>query len=66
MENQHNIEEADLMTVIELNREREEYLKRQNQALKEMTYKNDKEEAMNNLVQSGIITKKGNLKKVYK
>jgi len=66
MENQHNLEEADLMTVIELNREREEYLKRQNQALKEMIYKKDKEEAMNNLVQAGIITKKGNLKKIYK
>ena len=57
------------MVAAVLDREKSEYLKRQNIVLKKMNtkaYTQSKENAMNNLMQAGIITDKGNLKKVYK
>ena len=66
---QLNKKEAVKMAAAVLDREKAEYLKRQNIVLKKMNtkaYTQSKENAMNNLMQAGIITDKGNLKKVYK
>jgi hypothetical protein len=60
---------ADSMPGAVLDCEKKEYIKRQNEVLSKMnskTYSKNKDNAMNNLVQAGIITEKGNLKKVYK
>lgn len=61
--------EVSTMPEAVLNQEKKEYIKRQNEVLSKMNSKTNsksKEIAMKNLVQAGIVTPKGNLKKVYR